>query len=102
MKIAGKYLLILISWGTALANAQITTFKHVIVIFQENRTPDNLFQGLCTTTSACSVTPNNKQYDIQTNNWKTLNGGVVTPLPVPLANAYDLSHSHSPWMGSVI
>jgi phospholipase C len=25
-----------------------TPIKHVVVIFQENRTPDNLFQGLCT------------------------------------------------------
>jgi phospholipase C len=25
-----------------------TAIKHVIVVFQENRTPDNLFQGLCT------------------------------------------------------
>src|SRR5215469_14897664 len=24
-----------------------TPLKHVVVIFQENRTPDNLFQGLC-------------------------------------------------------
>ena len=29
-------------------NIQFSTpFKHVVVIFQENRTPDNLFQGLC-------------------------------------------------------
>ena len=32
-----------------LAPAQITSFQHVIVIVQENRTPDNLFQGLCAT-----------------------------------------------------
>jgi phospholipase C len=25
-----------------------TPIQHVIVIFQENRTPDNLFQALCT------------------------------------------------------
>jgi phospholipase C len=24
-----------------------TKFQHIIVIVQENRTPDNLFQGLC-------------------------------------------------------
>jgi phospholipase C len=32
----------------ALAQYGTTPIKHVVVIFQENRTPDNLFQGLCT------------------------------------------------------
>jgi len=62
-------LLVLACFGTVLAQAQDdpralpaaylrsgtlfhrgpfpTPFKHVVVIFQENRTPDNLFQGLC-------------------------------------------------------
>src|SRR5262249_33108183 len=56
-------LLVLSCFGTVLAQAQDprdlrsgtlfhrgpfpTPFKHVVVIFQENRTPDNLFQGLC-------------------------------------------------------
>jgi phospholipase C len=30
-----------------MAIAQIAKFEHVVVIVQENRTPDNLFQGLC-------------------------------------------------------
>lgn len=29
------------------AQAQITAFKHIVVIVQENRTPDNLFHELC-------------------------------------------------------
>ena len=28
-----------------------TSFQHVIVVVQENRTPDNLFQGLCANAS---------------------------------------------------
>ena len=31
------------------ASAQITAFQHIILVIQENRTPDNLFQGLCPT-----------------------------------------------------
>ena len=97
---AARHLLVLVSLSTALVHAQITTFKNVVVIFQENRTPDNLFQGLCTTPSACSITPTGKQYNIQTSNWldKSSPGGVIQPLTVFLANTYDLSHAHSAWV----
>jgi len=47
-----------------------TPFKHVVVIFQENRTPDNLFQGLCQPPfghgHSCSTTPTERQYNIST------------------------------------
>jgi len=100
MKIAARYFLVLVSLGTALVHAQIAGFKNVIVIFQENRTPDNLFQGLCTTPTACSITPDGKQYNIQTSNWldKTSPSGVTRPLTVPLANTYDLAHAHRAWV----
>jgi phospholipase C len=86
-----------------LAQAQIRNFGHIIVIIQENRTPDNLFQGLCAapfgTASSCSTSPVGKQYDIQTKNWldKTSPTGVTQPTTVALANRYDLSHSLSAW-----
>jgi phospholipase C len=90
--------LFLMAWlGTALAHAQISSFQHIVVIFQENRTPDNLFQGLCTTPTLCSTTPTATQYNIQTSNWldKHSSTGVTQPGPIALANAYDLSHAHS-------
>ena len=40
-------LVLLVSAGLALGHAQISSFSHIIVLVQENRTPDNLFQGLC-------------------------------------------------------
>jgi hypothetical protein len=44
-------------------------FKHVVVIFQENRTPDNLSQGLCAppygTAESCGTAPSSGQYDIK-------------------------------------
>jgi phospholipase C len=97
---AATYLLVLVSLSTALVHAQITTFKNIVVIFQENRTPDNLFQGLCTSPTACSITPTGKQYNIQTSNWldKAAPGGVIQPLTIHLANTYDLSHAHSAWV----
>ena len=36
---------LLVSFGAILADAQ--SFQHIVLIVQENRTPDNLFQGLC-------------------------------------------------------
>ena len=54
--------------------------KHVVVIVQENRTPDNLFHGL----------PGADIADSGLNSQ-----GQTIPLePAPLANSYDLSHSH--------
>ena len=83
---------------TAPASAQITSFQHVIVVVQENRTPDNLFQGLCTPSSACSTQPSSQQYNIKTTAWldKTSPGAHTTnPTAVQLATDYDLSHEHS-------
>src|SRR6516164_11022604 len=77
-----------------------TPFKHVVVIFQENRTPDNLFQGLCHPPfghrHSCSTTPRARQYNISTTGWLDKNSptGVTDPEPVPLGNTYDLSHAH--------
>lgn len=83
------------------ANAQIPRFQHIIVIFQENRATDNLFQGLCVppygSNDSRSVTPTPNQYNIQTSKWldNATATGVIEPLPVELANHYDLSHAHS-------
>jgi len=87
--------------GTVAATAQIASFQHIVVIFQENQTPDNLFQGLCYppfgSAASCSTTPNSSQYNIQTGNWLNRHSptGVTQPAPVRLANKYDLSHAHS-------
>ena len=85
---------------TAPASAQITAFQHIILVVQENRTPDNLFQGLCTTRSACSTRPSQGQYDIQTTGWfdKTAPGGRTNPHAIPLGVGYDISHRHSAWV----
>ena len=86
---------------TAPASAQITAFQHIILVIQENRTPDNLFQGLCTPTTTnpmpCSTQPSSGQYNIQTTAWpdKTSSTGMTNPTAVPLGVGYDISHAHS-------
>ena len=74
-----------------------TPIKHVIVIFQENRSPDNLFQGLCTANGGvpgCTTTGANATYNIASTYVNP--EGQTTPLaPVGLATNFDLDHSHS-------
>ena len=104
MKFAEKILVLLVVTHTVLLHAQIRNFGHIVVIVQENRTPDNLFQGLCAppygTAASCSIAPTGKQYDIQTKNWldKTSLTGVTQPTAVPLANKFDLDHAHHSWV----
>ncbi|MGA9473378.1 MAG: alkaline phosphatase family protein [Terriglobales bacterium] len=80
------------------AQAQISQFQHIIIVFQENRTPDNLFYGLCAN-NPCSTTPDSTHYNIQTSNWfdETSPGGVFQPVGVSIAMRYSLAHSHPLW-----
>jgi phospholipase C len=93
--------LVLLVLGTTSAHAQISHFQHIVFIVQENRTPDNLFQGLCNppygSATSCSTTPSATQYDIQTGNWldKTSRTGVTQPTPWSLVGTFDMDHSHS-------
>ena len=55
--------------------------QHIVIIFQENRSVDNLFNGF---PGADTVTSG-----------KNSSGGTVTLQPVSLAAPYDLDHSHT-------
>ena len=100
MKLAAKSVLLASLFASSLACAQISSFTHVIIVVQENRSPDNLFYYLCSppygTSSSCSTSPSNTQYDILTSNWAdvTSSTGYTQPLSVALANSYDIRHSH--------
>jgi phospholipase C len=59
--------------------------SHVVIIFQENRTPDNLFQDPVLISRGA---------DIASSGLNT-RGQIIPLTPVPLANKYDLSHTHS-------
>jgi phospholipase C len=71
-----------------LTSAGAQNFQHVVIIVQENRTPDNLFQGLCS--------PSCGPYNIQQTDWKNLDapGGTTEPHAEKLAGVSNLGHSH--------
>jgi phospholipase C len=95
-----RTLLLVSGLAVVAAQAQTSQFQHIIVVFQENRTPDNLFYALCAS-FPCSTTPNNTQYNIQVANWldKTSPNGVTQPTGIPLAAGYPTDHSHSAFKG---
>jgi len=96
MKFAIKAMLLLASLGVALASAQVSSFTHIVVVVQENRTPDDLFQGLCIppygNSGACGTASN--QYDIQSSGVDR-KGNTIPLNVVPLGNAFDPGHSHA-------
>jgi phospholipase C len=59
--------------------------QHVVVIFQENRTPDNLFQDSVLISRGA---------DIASSGVNSL-GQTIALSPISLANNYDLSHAHA-------
>jgi phospholipase C len=92
MKSVAKSLTLILCLGTTVAHAQIpypNPFHHIVVIVQENRTPDNLFHALLTWPGI-----NPAKYDLAS--WGVNSKGNLIPLgPVPLGIPYDLSHAHS-------
>jgi phospholipase C len=83
-------LIVLASAASVLASGQISNFQHIVIIYQENRTPDNLFQGLCGTGGSLCPNP----YDLQ--KWGINDKGHKIPLAeYSLGNPYDPNHSHT-------
>ncbi len=74
----------LLSFNACGSNGPLTPISHVVVIVQENRTPDNLFQDPVLISRGADIASSG------------LNShGQTTPLaPLSLANNYDLSHTH--------
>jgi phospholipase C len=73
---------------TATANLSITStskIHHIVVIFQENRTPDNLFQDPILISRGADIVQSGVNSQGQT----------VPLSPVGLGINYDLSHSHA-------
>jgi phospholipase C len=92
MKIAARItegLLLLVCLGAVVGQAQISNFQHVVIIYQENRSPDNLFQGLCGTNHSLCPTP----YDLQ-NFGTDKNGQTIKLTQVRLGSPNDPDHSH--------
>jgi len=72
-----------------LTQAQVSSFQHIVIVYQENRSPDNLFQGLCGTNRSLCPTP----YDLQ-NYGIDKKGQQIQLAQVPLGEPYDPAHTH--------
>jgi phospholipase C len=82
-------LIILVSAAIPLSHGQITRFQHVIVMVQENRTTDNLFQSLCGSPRTLCPSP----YDLQ-NFGINSKGKEILLEQTPLISPNDPLHDH--------
>jgi phospholipase C len=81
--------------GTSTTPHSTGKIQHVVVIFQENRTPDNLFQGLCTANGGvpgCGTS--STQYDLAQSGTDS-NHNTVQLQEVNLGVTYNPDHSHT-------
>lgn len=97
-------LLLNLNGCSGASNSQLKTVQgpHVMIIFQENRTPDNLFQGLCIppygSASACGTGQN--QFDIASSGLNS-SGQTIPLTPIDLGtngsdpDYYDVQHNHA-------
>ena len=72
-----------------------SSFAHVVVIIQENRTPDNLFQSMVA--SGADISPNGICHVGTAPCAGADSNGVLSLSPTPLAITYDLGHNYNAW-----
>src|SRR6266496_3556965 len=77
----------------ACGGSSKTTFsslklQHIVVIFQENRTPDNLFHDPVLMNAGADIASSGLNSSGQT----------IQLTPAPLGVAFDLSHSHASFL----
>ena len=94
MKRPARTLLTLVFFVAKFAPAQTynTPIRHVIVVVQENRTPDNLFQDPVLIANGA---------DISSSGFFQNDQGQRTTIPLapgPLDSCYDPAHSHAAWL----
>jgi len=94
MKRPARIVLAVVVSATTFVRAQSynTPIRHVIVVVQENRTPDNLFQDPVLIANGADIST--------TGFYKDHHGQRVTlPLaPGQLDSCYDPAHTHAAWM----
>jgi phospholipase C len=82
--IAGLLFLPLTVACPAAAAATIAQIRHVVIVIQENRTPDNLFGAFRADLPRADLA----------SSGVTSTGQVVPLTPIPLGDTYDLDHTH--------
>jgi phospholipase C len=86
--------------GATLAYAQNTAntpIKHVIVVIQENRTPDNLFQDPVLKANGGDIVAPKTGGFCTLDTEKGHHNHQVSLAPLPLASCDDPNHYHSSW-----
>ena len=73
---------------TCASQAKLPQVEHIVIIFQENRTPDNLFHGLKHYLPSADIA------DSGVNS----KGQTVALTPIPLAGTYDIGHTHGDFL----
>jgi hypothetical protein len=98
MKTIARILLLLVSFGTILASAQtLPHFDNIIIVVQENRTPDNLFGSTSIEHLGCGVgDPFEPGVDI-VNGGHDKNG-LLCSTPRSLKDPLDPGHGHGDWV----
>ena len=84
-------LIILNSCGGSMAGKQPPLpgkIKHVVIIFQENRTPDNLFHDPVLIGRGADIA----------SSGQISNGQIVPLTPVSLGTVYDFGHAHESFL----
>jgi len=76
----------------ALSLTTSSIIQHVVIIFQENRTPDNLFQDPVLVARGADIAASGKNSNSPT--------GITTLTPTTLVTNYDLSHAHAAFVTS--
>jgi phospholipase C len=93
MKFSVRILLLALA-ATTVTFAQNTP-THIVVIVQENRTPDNLFSALCSTSIGCDPNNPSKFNVVPPQTGGSCHQVQVSPLQDrPLADCADPDHSH--------
>jgi phospholipase C len=98
MRFSARILVCLAVFGATLASAQtLHTFKHIVIIVQENRTPDNLF-GSGPNVGCGAPNPFEPGVDIQDGGPAAGRGNLCNQ-PLHLQLCFDLGHKYQPgWL----
>jgi phospholipase C len=99
MRFSARILVCLAVFGAALTSAQtLPTFKHIVIIVQENRTPDNLFGSGPMTIGCGTSDPFEPGVDIHDGGLS--DGVIICNQPLHLKMGFDLDHTYKTgWLG---
>src|ERR1700724_1510513 len=86
--VKGIYRFVLVLLATVSPLLSQTRFQHIVMVIQENRTPDNLFGSNPTFEPGVDIS----------RNTVSKKGVRITSTPFPLSSCYDITHTHQQWL----